>query len=358
MTDQPFPQDSSANDEWDAIARFVAGESTPEESAAIRRMLAADPARAALVGALGEALRSPNPSAPTASEVDVALAAVLGRRADSRSASQPRRASIMSLDAYRARWRDARFKAAAAVLVVAGTGMLLRSVTGTNPADADSAAPAHFATPVGAIDSLRLPDGSRVLLGPGSELTLAEGFGGSSREVTLEGDARFDVVHDASRQFVVHTAAASFRDVGTIFSVHSDKADGARVVVTNGAVAVEAGATTAPVVLKAGDRAVIAREGTVAVERAAASKEDMAWTDGRLVFRDASVQQVTSDLRRWYGIELRVDSALASRKLTATFERGSASDVGRVVAAALGGGLKEDGRILRIIPSRAATPSR
>ena len=356
MTDQPLPQDNSPNDDWDAIARFVAGESTPAESAAMRQMLAADPARAALVEALGEALRNPQPVAPTAREVESALASVLARGGDNRVATEARRVPVVSLDAYRSRWRDARYKAAAAVLVVAGAGLLLRAVTGSKPSGA--ATPTHFMTAVGALDSLRLSDGTRVLLGPGSELTLAQGFGGASREVTLKGEARFDVTHDAARTFVVHTSAASFRDVGTLFSVHSDEADGARVVVTNGAVSVEGKAAGAPVVLKAGDRAVVAREGTVAVERAAASSEDLAWTNGRLVFRDASVDQVTADLRRWYGIELRVDSALAARKLTATFERGSASDVGRVVAAALGGGLKEDGGILRIIPPPPATPPR
>ena len=359
MTDQPLPQDSSANDDWDAIARFVAGESTPEESAAMRRMLAADPARAALVRQLGDAFRGSEASAPTAVEVEAALASVLARREESRLATEPRRVPVVSLESYRSRWRDARFRAAAAVIVVAGAGLLLRSVTGSTTTDALSAAPSHFATAVGDIDSLRLSDGSRVLLGQGSELAVAQGFGTASREVTLKGEARFDVVHDGARPFVVHTATATFRDVGTIFSVHSDGADGARVVVSEGAVAVQSKTAGAPVVLKAGDRAVVAREGAVVVERAAASTEDLAWTNGRLVFRDASVEQITADLRRWYGMELRVDSALASRRLTATFERGAATtDVGRVVAAALGGGLKEDGLILRIIPPPPAMPSR
>ena len=37
MSDQPRPENSSITDDWDAIARFAAGESTPEESTAMRR---------------------------------------------------------------------------------------------------------------------------------------------------------------------------------------------------------------------------------------------------------------------------------------------------------------------------------
>jgi transmembrane sensor len=196
-----------------------------------------------------------------------------------------------------------------------------------------------------------------VLLGPGSELTLAQGFGRGSRELTLHGEARFDVVHDSTRPFIVHTAAASFRDVGTVFAVHSDDAEGARIVVSSGVVAVHGKAGAAPFVLKAGDRATVALAGTVRVERASATSDDLAWTSGKLVFRDASVEQVTADLRRWFGVELKVDSSLASKTVTATFDRASTTDVGRMIAAMLGGGLREDGDTLRIV-APPPTPSR
>jgi transmembrane sensor len=320
-------------------------------------MLEANPARAALVGALGDVLRFPEPVAPTTAEVDAALASVSARREDSRPVADTRRSPVVSLDTYRSRWRDARFRAAAAVLVVAGAGLLWRATTSPDIGSPSSAAPVRFATAVGKLDSLQLPDGSRVLLGPGSALTLASGFGGSTRELTLQGEARFDVVHDATRPFVVHTTAASFRDVGTVFAIHSDEAEGARVVVSSGVVAVEAKSGVSPMLLQAGDRAIVAPGGTVRVERASATSEDTAWTGGTLVFRDASVEQVTADLRRWFGVELKVDSSLASRTVTATFDRASTTDVGRVIAAMLGGGLREQGDTLRIV-APLPTPSR
>src|ERR671932_802541 len=50
--------------------------------------------------------------------------------------------------------------------------------------------------PVGARDSVRLPDGSRVLLGPQSQLTVLGGYGGVGREVELRDEGHADVVHD------------------------------------------------------------------------------------------------------------------------------------------------------------------
>lgn len=357
MTDQDHLHENVARDDWDALARYVAGEGTADERAAIRRTLEANPERAALLGALDEALRAAEPVAPTSTEVEAALTAVLARRDDGRRIADTRRSPVVSLGSYRSRWLDARLRAAAAVLVVAGAGLIWRATTGREASSPSNDTPLHFATAVGKLDSLDLPDGTRVLLGPGSELTLAQGFGGSQRELTLHGEARFDVVHDTMRPFVVHTAAASFRDVGTVFAVHSDAADGARIVVSSGVVAVQTQTGAAPMLLNAGDRATVAPVGTVRVERAAATHDDLAWTGGKLVFRDASVNQVTADLRRWYGVELLVDSSLAAKTVTASFDRESITDVGRMIAAVLGGGLREEGVTLRIV-APPPTPSR
>ena len=358
MDDQDNLRSSSANDDWDAVARYVAGEGTPEVREATRRLIEANPDHAALVAALDDVLRVPDPSVPSSAHVEAALASVLSRRDDASPGVSTRHVPVVSFAAYGSRWRTARFRAAAAVLVVAGAGVLWRFTSSPQQASTASAGPARFATAVGTLDSVTLSDGTRVLLGPGSQLTVAPGFGQMAREVTLTGEARFDVVHDSLRPFIVHTSAASFRDVGTAFAVHSDEADGARVVVTTGAVAVQPASGITPVVLRAGDRAVVTRAGTLRVERSSATSEDFVWTSGTLVFRDASVEQVAADLRRWYGIELRVDSALANKTVTATFERASATDVGRTIAAVLGGGLREEGGTSWIVSPSSHAPTR
>lgn len=322
------------------------------------RMLQEQPARAALVDLLASIGRGQEPVTPSSAEIEAALASVRDRAShDARAVSaSPRRASIVSLDTYRSQWRGARLVAAAGVLVVVGASLVWRLAITRAPS---ASAPRSYATAAGAMDSLMLPDGSRVLLGPGSKLALAPGFGSGAREMTLTGEARFTVVHDVARPFVIHTPAATVRDIGTVFSVHSDAAEGARVVVTEGAVDVQEISGASHQTLGAGDVAVVASSGGIRVQRAAAGADDLAWTQGRLVFRDASVAQVTADLRRWYGVDVKVDSALALRPVTANFDRGlSAGDVTRIVAATIGGAVRDESGVLHIVSVPASLPAK
>jgi ferric-dicitrate binding protein FerR (iron transport regulator) len=139
--------------------------------------------------------------------------------------------------------------------------------------------------------------------------------------------------------------------VGTTFVVRSEDQGGTRVAVTTGAVDLtSAHAGVGPsVVLRAGDRAVAEVDGRVQVERGVVSSEDLSWTRGVLVFRDAPFSEVTVGLRRWFGIELvPTDSVITRRRLTATFDRGTPDEVGGVLAAALGGAVSRSGDTLRI----------
>jgi transmembrane sensor len=200
------------------------------------------------------------------------------------------------------------------------------------------------------VDTVRLSDGSSVVLGPESRLSVGDDFGHLAREIGLAGQAYFDVVHDDAHPFLVRTSSATLRDIGTTFSVRGDSIDGTRVVVTSGAVDVAAtrGAASAPTVLHAGDRAEVSGE-RVRVERGVDTVTELAWTRGVLELHDAPLSMVAQELRRWYGVKLVVtDSTIASRRLTATFERATADEVGRVLAAVLGGSVTRAGDTLRL----------
>ncbi|MES2179307.1 MAG: FecR domain-containing protein [Gemmatimonadota bacterium] len=358
MPNSTRPEDQPTEPDWDALARLLSGDGTADEIAAAERDLRANAEHAAFIDVLSDAVRRPDPAPPTDAEVNVALARVLARSAAlGTTASAPVPTPVVSLDAFSSRWGGARLRAAAAILVVVGAGVVWRAAQGPTPAGAPQLAQTHFSTAVGGLDSLNLPDGTRVLLGPGSDLTLAGGFGGSSRELTLRGEARFNVRHDEAHPFVVHTAAATFRDVGTVFAIHSDSADGSRIVVTEGAVAVQGAAGRESVTLGAGDKAAITSGGSLDVSRSAATSDDVAWTTGRLIFNDAPMAQVGADLKRWFGIDLRVDEKMASRKVRVAFERADAvEDVGRVLAATLGGGVRVEGTTITIVSAPTAQP--
>jgi transmembrane sensor len=209
-----------------------------------------------------------------------------------------------------------------------------------------------YVTQVGQRDSVKLPDGSTVVLAPGSRLTVASGFNSGNRDVTLEGAAFFEVKHDGAHPFVVHSRGAEIRDIGTAFSVKTDVNGRVSVAVTHGIVALRdtSPGSAAPVELRAGDRGVL-QAGTVAVARGTVTDEDMAWTRGQLAYRDAPLAEVQADLRRWYGIELQVvDAVLARRTLTASFRGDSAAQVVQVIALALGADVVQRGDTILLQP--------
>jgi ferric-dicitrate binding protein FerR (iron transport regulator) len=66
-----------------------------------------------------------------------------------------------------------------------------------------------------------LPDGSTVFLNAGSSIFYDKHFNGTLREVTLLGEAFFDVVKNPDRPFIVHAGGINIRVLGTSFNVRS-----------------------------------------------------------------------------------------------------------------------------------------
>lgn len=311
---------------WERLARYLAGECSADEADAVRRQLLEDPAQAELFRALAD---HPRPVvAPTTVDVEGAL-----RRVRARLADADRRPIANS----RTAWRVPALAAAAVILVASGLLLTMRARR-HGRAEMDVASARSYAAPVGARDSIRLPDGSRVLLGPGSALNLSAGYGTTARDVAVTGEAYFDVRHDAAHPFTVRAGAAVIRDVGTTFSVHDDATGEVRVVVTQGAVLLRpASRSDSGVVLHGGDAGVVTTDGRTIARIGGATPDDLAWTSGRLVFREASFDEVAAELHRWYGIELvAADPALADRHLTATFSGDPAPQVVQVIALAIG----------------------
>jgi transmembrane sensor len=90
---------------------------------------------------------------------------------------------------------------------------------------ASSNAPGEISTKYGARTTQQLPDGSRVWLNAGSKLTFEKNFGESIREVTLTGEAFFDVVKNPAKPFVIHTSTIDIKVLGTQFNVKSYPSD-------------------------------------------------------------------------------------------------------------------------------------
>jgi transmembrane sensor len=211
---------------------------------------------------------------------------------------------------------------AASALVTIGVLTFRSSRENTQPVAA-AVQPRMVATGVGVRDSVTLPDGSRVILGPMSSIRISGSYEKGVREVEVAGDAWFDVAkREGVGQFTVRAGSATIVDIGTRFAVQSDAADGVSVTVTEGKVSVAAANQPAAktVLLEAGDNALLGKDGTIRTRRGTVTEDDLAWMSGRLVFRETPMSEVASAIHRWYGIELRMeDPSFQSRRITATF---------------------------------------
>jgi transmembrane sensor len=343
------PLDAAQAPDWEALARYLDGESDAAESERLRTWLEAHPADAAMLSALDARVgRSAFDSPAGRGGADIDVDAALRASAAKRDASP----EIVSLASKR-RWRMPALAVAAALFLVAALTMFRQrpgQVEAPNGAGPDYVSVSETGT--GQRDSLRLPDGSLAVLGPQSTLVVRV-FTDEMRLVELEGEGYFEVQHEASRPFIVRAGRASVRDIGTAFTVRTDSTqDVTRVTVTEGSVELRRAtdSTERGLLLTRGDVGVLREAGKAELLRGAVTPADTAWLHGRLLFRDTPLVTVAGELRRWYGVEVRIDSAFAGRHFNGTYANDPVDRVLGNLALSLGARLERRGNTATIRP--------
>jgi transmembrane sensor len=169
-----------------------------------------------------------------------------------------------------------------------------------------SSAAQVYATGKGEHERITLADGSVVDLNAETRLTVA--FERGARRVVLEdGEAIFDVTHDAKRPFTVAASQRVVRVLGTQFDVRNRQGQLA-VTVARGKVQVEpanAAATDRAFVLRPGQRLEIASTGRAELH-AVDPQEAFSWRAGRLVYRGEPLANVVADLNRQYVEQIEI----------------------------------------------------
>ena len=151
--------------------------------------------------------------------------------------------------------------------------------------------------------TVTLDDGTQVWLNSESSLVFPVRFGDGPREVTVTGEAYFDVAHDASRRFVVHADTVSVSVYGTAFNISSYADEGAiETTLVRGSVEVRSGHRRA--MLQPGQQARVGREGAIFDVRQVAAEDYAAWTRGLFTFNDETIASICRKLSRWYGVEI------------------------------------------------------
>ena len=334
--------------DWRIIDRHLAGESSPADDAALDAWLASDPRHAALLNharAVGRALDS---SDDAAWNVDHAWSRVAARMHD-----QPD-GDIIPLRAReypRARTfaRTQRIVAGAAVaLAAAGVVAVVLQRQAMRPSVAQRHLRRHeVVAEVAQQTRVTLGDGTQVVLNAGSRLRYGDDFGRETRDVELEGEGYFDVVHDESRPFRVKARGSVAQDVGTRFVVRAyPEQRGVDVVVTDGAVSLRRDRTSAaPALVVAGQRGRVDSAGVVTVAVEPDVDRWTEWTRGGIVLDGMTLGDAALELGRRFGVQIEIrGDGLARRSVSARFHDEPLPRVLDALALALGAHWTRDGQ--------------
>lgn len=342
--------------DWELLLSYLAGTCTDAERAAFEQWLAESPEHREVLESVrrvgARAGREVPPARAAALTASLRREMAVGEpaRAVLREASRRNRVPAFTplVHARRSRWMTVA-RIAAVALVVVGAGVMTRTLmpSASQHGMAAAANATEIHTPRGQRLTFRLSDSTLVTLAPMSRLRLASDYGVRSRQVFLEGEAAFTVVHDTRRPFAVHTARAVASDLGTRFVVRAYTEDAATdVVVAEGRVAVGRTPGAADMlVLTRGELARLAPDGQWTHVRGVALDRYFGWTDGWLLFRDMQLREAVVRLSRWYDIDIQLASPdIGVRPLDASFKHESATEALTVVARALNLDIIQAGR--------------
>ncbi|MEM9833830.1 MAG: FecR domain-containing protein [Bacteroidota bacterium] len=155
--------------------------------------------------------------------------------------------------------------------------------------------------------TVTLSDGSTIRMNYETEIRAPQQFEGSERIVYLTGHAHFNIAHNPEKPFIIYTEDTKTQVLGTSFDVRTfPNSEKTEVVVSSGKVEFSSKEDTQnKVLLTVNDRALLLPGEKISVSEVFAA-DYTAWKDNRLVFEDASLEEIVLVLERWYDIDITV----------------------------------------------------
>lgn len=207
--------------------------------------------------------------------------------------------------------------AAAVVILVALPYMGYRYATSLQP---QLAANITVTTPAGSRTQVTLPDGTKVWLNAGSNITYSQSFGIADRQVRLSGEACFDVTHNEALPFTVATESASVKVLGTYFTVADYQGDSALVVdLIRGCVDLESSKTAQHQQLQPNERVVMDKATGKMVKRQIDAAHSDAWIHGEINFDEVPLEKIAKTLERTYDARIEIAAPLRNKPFYYSF---------------------------------------
>lgn len=299
------------------VSKFLQGEATPAEQRIVEQWMEVHTANKKYVETQ-KGLLLLTERKPVTYNVDAAWGKLQQRIAE---AGEENTSPVTVFPIYRKKiFQIASMSGIAAMLLLALGWFGLVHNTG-NPA---TTAMLQVASNHTVVDDALLPDGSRISLNTRSVLNYPEQFAGDIREVSIFGEAFFEVQPDLFRPFIIHTSGLDIQVVGTSFNVEAYPGAGfVKVAVNTGKVLVyPAGVTPEKgTMLQAGETATYSQASGKILKGVVDDLNFLSWKTGVLTFRETRLADVFKALEKKYETTFTIDNPeVLNERLTARFE--------------------------------------
>lgn len=150
---------------------------------------------------------------------------------------------------------------------------------------------------------VRLPDGTQVWLNAASSISYQTNFSTQKlRNVTLKGEAYFEVTKDLKRPFIVKTDQQEVMVLGTRFNINSYTDElGIRTTLVEGKVKINT--TQKEIVIHPGQQAMVSHTGNIKLTEVDTDKM-IAWTKNEFIFDGEDIESVMRKISRWYNVDI------------------------------------------------------
>jgi len=193
------------------------------------------------------------------------------------------------------------------------------------------------------VSTVDLPDGSRVFLNQGSEISYPESFG-QERSVKLKGEGFFEVMSDPASPFIVYSGQVAVTVLGTSFNVKEGASEEeVEVLVESGKVRMSMEEQGSYLTLEPGDMGQ-ASEGNLQTIQTF-DPNYLSWKTRNFKFVNNALNEVLPVLERSYHIKIhyqKVDTG--ELRITSSYQEQSADAILETIAAAFGLKVSREGK--------------
>lgn len=178
----------------------------------------------------------------------------------------------------------------------------------------------EFYAPEGQISEFILSDGTRVWLNSGTRIKVPVSFSSKHRMLSMEGEAFFQVTKDPRHPFFVNTKEISVKVMGTSFNVSAYASEeNSEVTLIEGQVGIKEIEGERLAKLLPGQQLVYKKATGEKIKREVDITPYEAWRDGKMIFKDRTLEYISERLERWYNVKIDFnDEKVSHIKFTGT----------------------------------------